>query len=377
MTEQDLVRVVERSMRAHDGDAPSAETIRRRLDAVGAPPQVSSSRVRRWWPAVGVAVCVLLVVGATALWSPEPDSGDGPTAPSGRHSRLPSTRPVTIFLARYERAAAPHHRRWYLIPRQVIVPRSGNPGLDAARALFEYKPPLDRPDHGITVANGLANWFHLGSTPVAAVNSVHSTGGLITVDINRSLRDSYPGLECLCPDVETVLQQLAWTVSTALSSQQPITLTVNGRRASRLEGVRIFQGVPNPDAIATSHRAFRWYRQACGKRVIVAVAAGQRVDVPAPGNSLRPTGLVTLHVGDVLRFQVTGECFRPLAAGTDDSGVLGGVDGSEDPLTIVALRPGHAVASVGGGACAPSFTAGACLGPYVLAGSITVHVVRA
>lgn len=366
MTDDELVTLLQRSLQAQDRDAPTAESIQRRLRSA-APSVATSQHPSRWLPAVAAAACVLLVVGAVAIWSAG-RRADGPPAPANhRQSQSPSTRDVTVFLARYDPNSKPHYRRWYLVPQQVAVPDTGDPGLDAVRALLAQQAP-----------DGLVNWFHLGSRPVAKVNSVRVTNDQITVDIDRSLRDPYPSVDCHCPDIETVLQQLAWTVSTALENQDSISLTVNGRPAGRVHGRPVTQsGRPDSSAIAEADRSFAWYEKACGRRTIVAVAGdGRRIDVPPPGNSLRPTATVTLQVGDTLRFTVTGECFNPLSAGTDGSSVLRGATDPNERLTIVARAPGHAVASVGGGACTPSFTQGMCTGKFVLAGSVTVHVVR-
>jgi hypothetical protein len=363
MTDDELVALLERSMRARDREAPTAESIRERVRS--ARPHAPSPR-RRWWlPAIAAAACIVLLAGAVATWSASRDrSSPSPTASDHRRTQGPATRSVTVFLAKYHPNMKPDEAKWYLVPRQVTVPDSGDPGLDAVRALFEHAAPT-----------GLVNWFHLRSQAVAKVNSVTLTHDRITVDIDRSLRDPYPGIDCRCPDAETVLQQLAWTVSTGLESQAPITLTVNRRPAQLVQGVRVLEGGrPNFLAIAKADRSFPWYRQACGRREIVAVIGdGRRIDIPPADNSLRPTAAVSLQIGDMLRFEIRGECFNPLSAATGGSSVLGTPD-PNDRLTIVAQRPGTAVASVAGGACPATFTPSGCIGPYVLAAAVTVHV---
>jgi hypothetical protein len=360
MTDDELVTLLERSMRARDREAPTAESIRERVRS--ARPHAVSPRRPRWLPAIAAAACIVLLAGAVATWSASRDRGSpSPTGSDHRHTQGPATRSVTVFFAKYHPKLKPDEARWYLVPRQVTVPDSGDPGLDAVRALFEHAAPT-----------GLVNWFHLRSQAVAGVNSVTLTHDRITVDIDRSLRDPYPGIDCRCPDAETVLQQLAWTVSTGLESQAPITLTVN-RRPALVQGVRVLEGGrPNHLAIAEADRSFPWYRQACGRREIVAVTGdGRRIDVPPVGNSLRPTATVSMQIGDTLRFEIRGECFNPLSAATDGSSVLGP---SDERLTLVAQRPGNAVALVAGGACPATFTPSGCIGPYVLAAAVTVHV---
>ena len=56
--------------------------------------------------------------------------------------------------------------------------------------------------------------------------------GIITVDINQSLWDPYESARCRpCPPGELVMQQLVWTVQSALESDDPVALTVNGKPA--------------------------------------------------------------------------------------------------------------------------------------------------
>jgi hypothetical protein len=361
MTGDELVTLLERSMRARDREAPTAESIRERVRS--ARPRAVSPRRRRWLPVIAAAACIVLLAGAVATWSAGGDrSSLSPTAPDHRPTQGPATRGVTVFFAKYHSNVKPDEAKWYLVPRQVTIADTGDAGLDAVRALFEHRAP-----------EGLVNWFHLRSQAVARVNSVTLIHDQITVDVDRSLRDPYRGVGCRCPDADTIMQQLAWTVSTALESQAVVTLTVNGRPTRQVNEVSIVEaGRPDHLAIAEADRSFPWYQQACGPREIVAVTGdGRRIDVPPAGHWLRPTAKVSLHVGDTLRFEIRGECFNPLRAATDGSSVLGP---SDERLTLVAQRPGNAVASVAGGACPATFTPSGCIGPYVLTAAVTVHV---
>jgi hypothetical protein len=356
MTDDELVTLLERSMRARDREAPTAESIRERVRS--ARPHAPSPRRRRWLPAIAAAACVVLLAGAVATWS----AGRDRSSPSPTAADHPHTQGVTVFFAQYRPNVKLPERQWYLVPGQVAIADTGDAGLDAVRALFGHRGP-----------EGLVNWFHLRSQAVARVNSVTLIHDQITVDVDRSLRDPYRGVDCRCPDTDTIMQQLAWTVSTALESQAAVTLTVNGRPARQVNDVSIVQaGRPDHLAIAEADRSFPWYQQACGPREIVAVTGdGRRIDVPPAGNSLRPTATVSLHVGDTLRFEIRGECFNPLNAATDGSSVLGP---SHHRLTLLAQQPGNAVASVAGGAWPATFTPSGCIGPYVLAAAVTVHV---
>jgi hypothetical protein len=364
MTDDELVTLLRRAMRAHDRGAPTLDAIRERLDA----PQPVRPGRRRWLPAVAAVLGVLAVVAAGITWSVSRDES-GPAQTDRSEPNRPAepvTRTVTVFYADRVDEGPVQVADWRLVPRQVTVESPGFGPLDAVRALFERPAP-----------NGLTNWFHLGSEPVAEATSVEESNGQITVGIDRPLRDPYPNVGCVCPDAEIVMQQLAWTVSTALESQAPVVLTVNGHQAEVVNGERVYAAPPAGYVVAQGHRAFSWYRNACGPLQIEAVigefgaapSTGRHVDIPVDESS-RSVDSLNLRVGETLGVEIIGGCFRQLNASADSSTVLErtlpGVD------LFVAQGEGRATITVGG--CVTTFTYPDCVAPYVEPASFAVHV---
>ena len=85
---------------------------------------------------------------------------------------------------------------------------------------------------------------------------------MITVDLDRDVWDPYPNVDCHCPPGDIVMQQLVWTLDTALDSTLPVLLTINGEPARgiwvhQLDGPvsmesqspRILQKVTVPDTV--------------------------------------------------------------------------------------------------------------------------------
>ena len=124
--------------------------------------------------------------------------------------------------------------QWSLQSEEVSTNDTGDPAIDAVRALFNSHPKNDN------LVNG---WSALTNrpAPLAHVQHVAVADGVITVDISQSVWDPYPTLACLCPTGDEVMQQLVWTVQSALGSNDPVALTVNGKPArgiwqTRLDG---------------------------------------------------------------------------------------------------------------------------------------------
>lgn len=116
-----------------------------------------------------------------------------------------------------------------LAPVKVTVSDSGDPGLDAARALVEAGELGEK-------VNGFRQ---LPGEPITQVRQVVHRDGLVTVYLARSPWDPYPHI-----DLDTwvtgdlVVQQLVWTVQSALDTDDPVLLTVRGEPARGVLGVR-------------------------------------------------------------------------------------------------------------------------------------------
>lgn len=111
-----------------------------------------------------------------------------------------------------------------LIAETVTTEDTGDPGLDAVRALLTTRPT--DPDDG----NGY-DLLTIDPAPITGVNSVTVGDGIINVDLTKDVWDPYPAIKCFCPSGEIITQQLVWTVQTVLESDDPVSVTVNGEPA--------------------------------------------------------------------------------------------------------------------------------------------------
>lgn len=80
------------------------------------------------------------------------------------------------------------------------------------------------------------------------VREVVETRTLISVDLTNDPWNPYPNISCACPRGDLVIQQLVWTVQTALGSTSPVQLTVNGTPARGILGQRIDGPIPASEA---------------------------------------------------------------------------------------------------------------------------------
>jgi len=113
----------------------------------------------------------------------------------------------------------------YLAAESVVTELTGDPGLDAVRAMLSTQP--EDPDY----ANGYHLFLGVEQAAAPDVASVEHTDGVITVDLTEDMWDPYPGIDCTCPDGKIVTQQLVWTVQSALWSSDPVAVTVDGEPA--------------------------------------------------------------------------------------------------------------------------------------------------
>jgi hypothetical protein len=119
----------------------------------------------------------------------------------------------------------------HIVPDLRHVAGTGDAGVDALRALLH-----GRPDGRLV--NGF-NSTRLDGVPFTDIHSVVATRALITVDLTRDPWDPYPNIDCVCPGGRVVMQQLVWTVQTALGSTAPVRLTVDGDPVRGILGHRL------------------------------------------------------------------------------------------------------------------------------------------
>ncbi len=197
-----LHRILER---AHAGDRPA-----------------KARRRRRWLPAVAGAVATAGIAAAAIVVFAPGDDGSAPsvskpTVVQGRTLRGGEQVEVAVW---FQNPAD------QLISGNFTTTSAGNVGVDAVQQLLQERPDnLNNP-----WAGGLAGEPH----PIAAVNDVTDEGDTVTVDFDRQL-DPLPSLGS--PEFgQLAVQQLVLTVQSALRTDDPVLITVNGEAADEAFG---------------------------------------------------------------------------------------------------------------------------------------------
>lgn len=328
MSDDELVALMERAMRAHEQQAPAPHVPR-----LQPPPEHQPQR--RTWMVVLSAACVLVVIGGLGYLGvhrqgrrPVPPAAGGPAA----HTT------VTVFIARG--TPIPHADVISpfigLMARRTEATLTSNRGTAAARALTQFAPSRMHVGKHYVALNP---WWHSG----VHVLDVRNTAGVIRVKLDRK-----PAEPRLNANAEQALQQMAWTVSTALKSQDPVQVLVQGHPLLRLWGLPVHESAPDPGALTRQAQQTPWYRLACGPRRIVARVAGRSVPLQRHTTGATP---VSVRVGDTIAFAVRGGCFRSLRPFTDGTSVL-----RTRGDRLVAAQAGTADGGLGGDLCGNSFT---------------------
>jgi hypothetical protein len=163
---------------------------------------------------VGLAAAVtgVIVIVAGAL---SPSSAPAPAGPA------PATWTFDLYFV--DMAGINNTQQPTLVSEPVTVPNTGDKPLDIVNALMG------------SVAEGKGtngfNFSSEGQYPIAKVNSVTVDPDVIVVDLDRNVWDPYPAANCLCPSGDMVMQQLVWTLNSALDRTLPVLLTINGEPA--------------------------------------------------------------------------------------------------------------------------------------------------
>lgn len=195
---------------------------------------------RRWAPAAGIGIAAVgLVAGAVVVVSDtngRPDPSPPVASEPGPDDAPPSddgvvTAPVgsEIPMAIYSSASVAGTPYGDIIGGEFVVTSSGDVGIDAVNALLEQK--AERQDFFCNL------WSGLGDTPepVAGVTSVTHRDGVVTVDLDRDVADPFPAASPVCAQ-GMQLQQLVHTVTSALRTDDPVLVTVDGEPAESVFG---------------------------------------------------------------------------------------------------------------------------------------------
>lgn len=214
----------------------------------------SRSPSRRWAPAVAIGIAsVGLVAGAVVVVggtgggpSPAPappvagdpvpdDDGVGESRGESVAVEPGSEIPMAIYSSGSD-VGAPFGD---VFAGEFPITSSGNVGVDAVNALLQHQSA--RPEVFCNLWSGLRET----PQPVTRVTSVTHTDGVVTVDLGRDVTDPFPGADPVCP-VGPQLQQLVHTVTSALRTDDPVLVTVNGEPADAVFGEPV-DGPVEPD----------------------------------------------------------------------------------------------------------------------------------
>jgi hypothetical protein len=130
----------------------------------------------------------------------------------------------------------------------VRVPSTGEPGLDAVNALLAHHP--DDPDYTNVWANLNSDSDPHATSPITAT-SVTEADGAVYVDFSGPVDHPYANEDLIdwAFDPSVFLQQLVWTVQTALDTKAPLVVTRDGVRVDALLGAPM-SGIAQPDPYA-------------------------------------------------------------------------------------------------------------------------------
>lgn len=257
------------------------------------------------------------------------------------------------FSGAVARRCPPLPRRSSLVPVTLTGSPSARTALDA---LFAYHPSAGRSNP----------WVGVGLTSVVHRN------GIWHIDVSRAPR--------WAADAEVVMQSLAWTLSTATESPDPIAVDVAGKRLRTRTGSPVSVGVPVFGYLATSGREVPWAQRTCSARSYVVVAAGVRFDVRSEVGGYRrvPAPTAQMHVGDTIRVLPDGLCLRHVAVSVTRAPHRG--FGGTGSTSWTAPSAGRFILQIGGAMCPPSDfttnTAVTCLGGFHVYGWLHVLVIR-
>jgi hypothetical protein len=139
-----------------------------------------------------------------------------------------------------------------LVSGNVRVTSSGDVGLDAVQALLDAKsnyPAAVNAWHGY-------NAVRPDTGPIAEVNKVTNGDDVVTVDFDRPLTTDLASLQGDPAVGRRIIQQLVLTVQSALRTDAPVVITVNGKPADEAFGVQL--AIPGTDAYEAQFAHWEW-----------------------------------------------------------------------------------------------------------------------
>lgn len=209
----------------------------------------STSRSRRggrgWLPVIGGVVATAgLIAAAILIFGPGTEQRTTP--PPAESCAVKVHQGCRVDFALYLNRP----NLMTLVGTDATVTSSGNVGLDAVRALLQAKSTdtAVNPWHGYDTTSP-------DSGPIAGVNSVTQDPGSVTVDFDRQLTTDLASLQG--PAIgKRIVQQLVLTVQSALRTQSPIMITVNGKPADEAFGYQL--AIPGTNAFKAQFAHWSW-----------------------------------------------------------------------------------------------------------------------
>jgi hypothetical protein len=226
------------------------------------PTKSTPRRGRGWLPVIGGVVATAgLIAAAILIFSPgEEQRTTLPPAESCAvkvHEGCPVN--FALYLARTNLQT--------LVGTDAKVTSSGNVGLDAVQALLNAPSTetLVNPWHGY-------NAVRPDTGPIAKVIDVTQDPGSVTVDFDRPLTTDMTSLQGSAAIGRRIIQQLVLTVQSALRTQSPITIAVDGKPADEAFGYQLH--IQGTDAQQAQFAHWAWVE-------------GIRPESPRPGQTMR------------------------------------------------------------------------------------------
>ena len=360
----DLETRLAAAMHDHEDIAPSGADVAARVTHLRTRPR-SRGRKAGAWLAAAACVGVVATVGGIASFVAANRTDDAYT----------SGEPVLFTVVDGELQARP-------VPAWPLSVAAGHPGKAALSALFRQP----------STATSYNGW-----TGDRLLYLAHRTGTWVVNVATTPAVSSRAG-------VQLVLQQLAWTLSSATHSTGPITIEVGGGVLTSLDGTKIsFAGLPDPSVLSGQARGSTWAHTVCGGVQAVEVDGRRTAFLPKSAQKPGDPPTLTMQVGHTLHWLPDGLCFwqgRIMTAAPpfDDFSAGGATDNTWTPLktgTWMLAYSGYADQDHGfrgghGPFLAPQFSppqqrkhpvvhgpgTGAALGAKVIKGRLRVIVTR-
>jgi hypothetical protein len=209
---------------------------------------------RRWLP-MGVAALASagLVTAGVLVFGPSqgPDRPPVASEPTSEPVDEPGQEPVTVEPGTVVPMAIPYVSDFQggtLVSGEFEVQSNGDVGVDAVRTLMDAGE-----------RERFWNWWSMvnwdPSDPRVEVNSVLVGEDVITVDFSGQVVTDCPDTaSCIAPDAEMAMQQLVYTLHSALRTDLPVLVTVDGEAADQAFGKPLDNPVTPDPSVAPAIR---------------------------------------------------------------------------------------------------------------------------